>query len=639
MSPRDGPGMVGIPASWLDTNDGWYEAHSLSAPDPRAFLSDLAPFHRLRDGEMARLATTASPAAYAPGQTVLERFAIPEYLFVVIEGVVEELDSLGPVGRYAPGETFDSRALIEGRSQHRFVAKGQCVCYLLPVPLLLTFIRTNRPFRDFFHDDMARRLEAFVQVQQQREAASLLTARIAEHGFASPVFADAATSIQDAVALMKLHGRSAILVRDAERTGIFTGRDVRERSVLMGLPDSTPIGGLASYDLITLARDDLLFNAFVTMTKHAIRHVVVTDGERIVGVLEQADLLSQMSNTSHYIAHQVDRAESLDDLKEAADRLPRFVRSLYERGVKPRYIAPLVTDLNRKIMAHLFERDAPAPLLANACLMVMGSEGRGEQLIRTDQDNGMIFRGSAPPAGFERITEAFPAALAELGYPPCPGDVMVSNPAWAKSLDAYGEDVRRWVHRPSAQGFMDMAIFLDASVVAGDAALLDELKSYLFQLIRGQENVVRHFARAIQAFDTPITTFNRFQLEKAPPRAGTLDIKKGGIFPIVHGVRSLALEHCLSETNTVARIQLLAGKPPFEEGFTADLIEALEFMSMIRLRAQLAARDGDEASPGGGNDISPDALTKLERGLLRDSLKLVKQFKKMLEHHFRLNMV
>ncbi len=184
--------MVGIPASW-------FEAHGLNAPDPKAFLSDLAPFDRLRDGELSRLATTVSPADYAPGQTVFDRWAIAEYLFVVIEGLVEEMDSLGPVGRFAAGEAFDSRALIEGRSQHRFVAKGQCVCYLLPVPLVLTFIRTNRAFRDFFHDDMARRLEAFVQVQQQREAASLLTARIGEHGFASPVFADAATSIQDAV--------------------------------------------------------------------------------------------------------------------------------------------------------------------------------------------------------------------------------------------------------------------------------------------------------------------------------------------------------------------------------------------------------------------------------------------------------
>lgn len=619
-----------------------FEAFFVSAPDPQAFLSDFPPFDRLRDGELTRLATTISPGDYAPGQVLLDRWAIPEYMFMVVEGLVEELDSLGPVGRYVSGEIFDSRALIEGRSQHRFVAKGHCVCFLLPVPLLLTFTRTNRAFRDYFHDDMARRADAFVTVQQQREAASLLTARIGEQGFASPVFADAAISIHDAVELMKAHATSAILVRNGDRVGIFTGRDVRERSLLMGLPGSTPIGDLASYDLITLEHDDLLFNAFVTMTKHAIRHVVVTDGERILGVLEQADLLSQMSNTSHFIAHQVDRAETLDDFKEAASRIPRFIRSLYDRGVKPRYIAPLVTGLNRKMMARIFEQQVSEAFLADACLIVMGSEGRGEQLMRTDQDNGIIFRESTPPEGFERVTTAFPEALKALGYPPCPGNVMVSNPEWSKSLDGYEEDLRRWIHKPSTQGFMDLAIFFDASTVAGDGALLDELKAYLFQLVRGQENVVRHFARAILAFDTPIGAFNRFVLEKAAPHAGKLDIKKGGIFPIVHGVRALALEHCLSETNTIARIQLLSGKPPFEVGFTADLIEALEFMSMVRLRAQLASRgdgDGDGEGDGGDNFVRPDDLTKLERGLLRDSLKLVKQFKKMLEHHFKLNMV
>jgi CBS domain-containing protein len=608
----------------------------LDAPDARAFLEQTPPFDRLREGELARFVNAASPAEYAPGQTILRRWDVPEYLHVVVDGIVEELDASGPVGRYASGDTFDSRALIEGRSQHGFVSRGQATCYLIPVPLVLTLIRTNRGFRDFFHEDVSRKLEALVAVQQQREAASLLTARIGERNLRPPVFTDAGTSIQQAVALMKEHGTSAILVRRGDRVGIFTGRDVREKSMLMGLPDSTAIGDLASYDLITLERDDLLFNAFVTMTRHAIRHVVVTEGATILGVLEQADLLSHLSDTSYFIAHQVERATSPDALKEAGSRIPQFVRSLYERGVKPRYIARLVTDLNRRIMGRLYRQMGTEDLVADACLIVMGSEGRGEQLLRTDQDNGIVFRGGTPPPGFEKVSEEFPQALIELGYPPCPGNVMTSNPEWAKSQDAYRDNLRTWIYQPSSDGFMNLAIFFDATAVAGDQKLLADLKAYLFELIGGQDNVVRHFARAIQSFETPIGLFNRLVLEKTAPHTGRLDIKKGGIFPIVHGVRSLALEYRVSETNTIGRIQALSGRPPFEEGFTADLIEAFEFMSMIRLRAQIEAWEQGAAT---GNYVNPASLTKLERGLLQDSLKIVKQFKAMLGHHFKLNMV
>jgi CBS domain-containing protein len=608
----------------------------LDAPDATAFFRQTAPFDRLREGELARLVNAASPTEYAPGQTILRRFDIPEHLHVVIDGVVEEVDSSGPVGRYSTGDTFDSRALIEGRCQHGFVSRGRASCYMVPVPLVLTLTRTNRRFRDFFHEDVTRRLEALVSVQQQREAASLLTMRIGERDLRPPVFADPATSIQQAVALMKTHRTSALLIRQDDRVGIFTGRDVRERSVLMKLPDTTAIGDLASYDLITIERDDLLFNAFVTMTRHAIRHVVVTDGPEILGILEQADLLNHLSDTSYFIAHQVERATSPEELKEAGERIPQFVRSLYERGVKPRYIARLVTDLNRKIMVRLYRQMASEDLLANACLIVMGSEGRGEQLLRTDQDNGMVFREDTPPPGFDEVSRAFPEALIELGYPPCPGNVMVSNPAWAKSRDGYRESLRTWIHQPSSDGFMNLAIFFDAAALAGDEDLLAELRAYLFDLIGGQENVVRHFARAIQSFETPLGLFNRLVVEKSGPQAGKLDIKKGGIFAVVHGVRSLALEYRLAETNTIGRIQALSGRPPFEEGFTADLIEAFEFMSMIRLRTQLDQWDLEGRTH---NYVDPARLTKLERGLLQDSLKIVKQFKAMLGHHFKLSMV
>jgi CBS domain-containing protein len=606
----------------------------LTKDTTKSLLKHVPPFDRLRDEELNRLAEEVTQADFAAGDEVLARWETPSFLYVIARGTINEIGPVGLIARHGSGESFDSRGLIEGRSQHSFVCENACTCYLVPARYLRALSQSNAAIREFYTRDMARQADALINLQQQREAASFLMARVGEGTLRPAAFVPPQTTIQDAVTTMKERGVSALLVRRDNEVGIFTGRDVREKHVLMGMPAVTPIGELASYSLITIDQDDLVFDALVAMTKHAIRHLVVTRNQQIVGVLEQTDLLNYLTNSSYAIASKAERATDKDDLKQAAADIPRLIRSLYERGVKPRFIARHVTDLNRKIIHRLFEQMASPALAAEACLIVMGSEGRGEQLLRTDQDNAIIFPDNGPPpAEFHQVAQAFPQALIELGYPPCAGNVMTSNPEWAKSLSAFREDMFRWIHEPSPEGFMAFAIFFDAAAVAGDDGLLLELKNHLIDLIRGQEAVVRHFARVILTFPTPLGWFRRFVLEKGE-HAGALDIKKGGIFPVVHGVRSLALEHGLSETNTVGRLQILSGRRPLGREFTADLIEAFDFMSMLRLRTQL---DQVEHGVATSNFVRPGRLNRLERNLLRDSLGVVKEFKSLITLHFRLD--
>jgi CBS domain-containing protein len=608
----------------------------MSTAEARAFIEKVRPFDVLNGDELARVAEQLTPGRFAPGELILRRWSNPSALFVVADGLVEEADQAGPVALYSQGDSFDSMGLIRGRSEHSFVARNSSTCYLLPARMFHALSRSNPRFRDHYQRDVGRRLDTLVAAQQQREASSFLLAKIGEGNLHPPVFVGPETTIKQATQFMQMREATAVLVRDGERIGIFTERDVRERMVLMGLPETTPIGGLANYDLITLDREDFLFNALVLMTERAIRHVVVTRGGEIEGLFEQADLLGYLSNSSYVIASKVDRAITLEDLKAASDAIPKLIRSLFERGVKPRYIARIVNDLNRKTFRRVFTLIAPAEMQGRCCLMVMGSEGRGEQLLRTDQDNGLIFRDEPDMAERDAFAGAFSQALTELGYPPCPGNVMVSNPEWAKSLDAYKLDLRRWVSHPSGDAFLKLAILIDASAVPGDGALLSDLKAHLLDLVKREEAFCGHFAKATLAFATPLGFFNRFLVEEGPNGIKGLDIKKGGIFPVVHGVRSLALEYRVAETNTISRVQALSGRGPFSEGFTADLIEAFDFMVMLRLREQFAALDRGESY---GNIIDVAHLGSFERNLLRDSLKIVKQFKSDVAHHFRLQLL
>ncbi len=604
-------------------------------PDCHAFLRTVSPFDILPDTELQLLAETLSLERFYKEQVLLRKWQKPSYLYIIVEGVVEEQDQEGGVGRYDPLDSFDARALIEGRSQHHFVAKSDGLCYRLPAQPFLALVRDQPSIREFYTAQLSRRLDALVTLQQQREAASFMMARIGEGNLHPPTFVNPDMTLHEAVRHMKERNTTALLVRRDAQVGIFTSRDVREQAVLAQLPSTTPIGELAHYQLVTLDKEDLLCSAFVVMTQQAIRHIVITHQGHIVGLLEQADLLNYLINHSYLIAKQLEHAHTIEQLQEAAKAIPRMIQALQQRGVKPRYMARLVTDLNRKLLRNLFNQLMPSDLQQNSCFIVMGSEGRGEQLLATDQDNAIVLADSVTCPELANYTAAITTALVRFGYPRCPGNIMVANPEWAKPLAAYKLDLYRWIYQPDETAFMKLAIFYDAHAIAGQCELLDELRHYLFYLLRDNQLVLRHFAKATLSFPTPLGWFDRFVLENGIHQQA-LDIKKGGIFPIVHGIRALALEHHLSESNTLSRIQALSGSGLLEHRFTADLIEAFEFMSMLRLRAQLADWQQGKTYH---NYIVPHHLNKLEKSLLKDSFKIVNELKTFISYHFKLNLL
>ena len=208
---------------------------------------------------------------------------------------------------------------------------------------------------------------------------------------------------------------------------------------------------------------------------------------------------------------------------------------------------------------------------------------------------------------------------------------MVRNPVWSKPLSDYLADFRRWVALPDETAPMNVAIFYDARAVAGDAQLLAEAKAALIDLIRGEQVYLAHFAHAVDAFATPIGLFNN--LVTSEGKGDALDLKKGGIFPIVHGIRSLAIEHGLLETATDKRIARLCDIGVLQADFARELSQTFRFLLTLRLDGQLAASAGTS-----GTLVRPSSLSSMERDLLRDAFQVVKQFRGIIRHHFNLGM-
>lgn len=592
------------------------------------------PFTHLSQHERLALEGAADIVFFDNDEVIMAPGDSVDSLYVLIKGVVREMADDEVLAVYHAQDTFDARAMVAGVATQRLVVHEEALAYCLPRSVVMQLTESNPRFGAFFYASVSQKFGALAQNAGTRELQTLLTATVRDACSRLPVFADGQDSVLDAARLMKQRKSKSILVRHMGQLGMFTTTDFRD-TILNELPSSTPLHQVCHFNLITTDIDGFLFDALLTMTQRNIRRLVVMDQGEPVGILAQVDILSYFSNHSHLIAHKLERADTLDELQDIAGQITRLVGILSSHGVKAPQLGRLVQALNARLFERTWQLIALPEVVANSCLIVMGSEGRGEQILKTDQDNALIIRDGYDHPTITGACQAFSDALARFGYPPCPGRIMVNNPQWCQHEQGMRDQLYRWLYLPDADSLMNLAIFVDAEAVAGDHALLAQSKHYLHSLLSDDESFYARFARAIEQFDTPLGFFAQL-LTREQNGEATLDIKKGGIFPIVHGIRSLALRHNIAANNTFERLQRLAENGHLEREFANDINETLAFLLGLRLSHGLAdLEDGRPAS----NLIRPGKLSTLEKDLLKDALALVKKFKSLLRHQFRLGAV
>ena len=439
--------------------------------------------------------------------------------------------------------------------------------------------------------------------------------------------------IVSVVRLFQAEKTSNVLVRDdvaqPPRWGIFTTSGL-QRAILDGRPlDRLPVGELASWELITVRPDDQVGEALVLMQRHGVHRVVVQDDGKILGLLESLDLFGFLSNHSMLIDRRLRAATDLDALARAAAQMNDMIRRQYRGGTRVELLARLVQDLNGRLFEQAWQLIAPPELVQNSCLLVMGSEGRGEQLLKTDQDNALLLRdGYVPPEDLPGICARFSEALARFGYPPCPGDVMLSNATWRGTVQDFARRVRKWLVLPEADSLINLAVFMDAHAVCGDAELLASLRRQVFGMLADDDAMMSRFAAVVDAFGDGTRWWRRM----LGGGEANLNLKKAGMFPLVHGVRSMALAERIDATSTEARIQ--AGALDAETA--QELTESLHFFMGLRLKAGLDEMDRGQPVSG---KVDLAGLTPLERDLLKDALAAVRRFRAQLRLRFRLGAV
>jgi len=486
-------------------------------------------------------------------------------------------------------------------------------------------VAANGRFAAYFLESLAKRSLEAETAGAPGDLAEMMLTRVGDALLAEAVRVPEDCRLDEATRRMRDRHVDCVFVEGPAGLGIATRTDLLEAIALRQKSLDEPVGQIASRPVVSCSTADPLFQALVTMTRAGIERIAVMDEDELRGTLGLAELLSHYSSNSHVIGLRVARAATRQELVQAAGQVNQLVSTLYATGARMQYLADLVSAVNQRLLSRLYEFSFDQSVRDRCCMLVLGSEGRGEQLLKTDQDNALILGPGIPDGAVAEGASAFSDGLAGMGYPPCPGGVMVSNPAWRGDAAAWLGRLETLRGDTSTQALLRVAIMLDARVVAGDPELFEPVRRAAQAF--GENDVwMHHFVAPALEFQTPLRLFGGLLGRSSP-----VDLKKGGIFPVVHGVRTLALQQGLEETSTFERIDALVEQEALSGSLGADLRQSYAIMLRLRLGQQLEAV-GQGEQPG--NSVRLSEMRRLDRDLLRDALAVVRDFQRFLSARF-----
>jgi CBS domain-containing protein len=597
----------------------------------KEFDFSLPPFDLLTREQTVAIGRRMDIGYEAEGAWILEANTPSNFVYVILKGHVEAVDvpEEGAESRvfaeYGAGDLFGAMACLTGQSRHRYVAAEDTLLWTIPADAFRDAVEANGRFAAYFLESLSRKAAMMETAAAPSDIGELMLTRVGEAELAEAVIVPADLPIVEATRRMRDRRVNCVFVDTPRGLGIATRTDVLDAIVLAGRPLEEPVSSITNLPIITCDTQAPLFQALVMMTRHRIERVAVTRQGQLIGTLGLAEVLSHYSSHSHIVGLRIARARTREELAEAATGLTPLVRTLHATGAKMRHLGELVSALNARILSRLYAITLPEELRERCCLMVLGSEGRSEQILKTDQDNALILGEGVTDEEVAGYAKELSDGLIALGYPPCPGNVMVTNPEWRGTVPQWEAHVERLVASSAPESQLDTAILIDAQPVAGDPALFHPLRDALSKLGRNQI-WLHHFVRPAIEFHTPLTLRNPFGRDPA------VDIKRGGIFPVVHGLRVLSVEAGLSVTNSFERAIQLGDKGVLSSQLAADVQQALAVMLRLRLGQQLeTVQEGVVPD----NRIHLGKLRRLDRDLLRDALRVVKEFQDFLGSHYR----
>ncbi len=575
-----------------------------------------------------------------------------EALYIVQKGAVK-LALRTQVGKElildmrSEGEFFGLLSLMGGDVARLDVtAVEDTLCYTIPMVEVQRLMSQHTEVADYLVRTSVRRYmdrsltELRAQTQLMGDAERLLySLTVGDVAKAPAILCSEHTTIRDAALMVADSHVSCVVVVDPDgrAVGIVTDQDFTRKVVAAGLALDAPVSDIMSSPVIAVESSSLVFQALLEMLTHDIQHVLVTANGTPVSVLAAHDLMLLQGKSPLNVARHLDQQRDISGLAQAQKRIVELLPLLLREGAKASHLTRVVAEMNDRLVSRIFaiahQKLGPAPV--PYCWVVLGSEGRREQTLKTDQDNALIFNNDADDDAityFDRLTAFVNDALKQCGYPDCEGGYMATNPRWRQSLSSWQNTFETWIREGELHATEDALIFFDMRPVAGDASLFRQLEAHKRELLRDAGFFKSILASISIEHKPPLGFFRTFVLEHSGEHKQELDIKMYGTGPIVNAARLFAVDAGIEATNTLDRLSGLKSKQIFDDSLLLDLEHSFEFLTLLRVEQQLhRSHAGKEPS----NYVSPAKLTPLQKSMLKETFQAIGRVQSLIDQRFR----
>ena len=628
----------------------------ITSGQAKHFLSEVAPFSFLPEEALDQVIALLSLVFQSKG-TVLFRQGATRlgYLYILQRGTAERYyarDGKKTMHEIlAEGDVYGGISMLvnDGISVRTLEVIEDSYFYILPKAAFMQLCIDHEEFSEFFTDTFGKRMldKSYAAIiarstASAEEALQLFQQSVSQLYNPAPVFGTPEMTIKEAAQRMRLEKSTYIIIPESKKhaAGIITDSDLAFKVIASGYDIGRSAVEIMSTPLRTISDNAMVFEALMGMMQSDIKHLAVTNSqERLIGILSHREMLLSQGQSPLFMLRHISRAETLEEIIKQQRRLPGLVKNLISSGAEARHVNRLISTVSdsvlKKILGFVLQEMGPPPCAF--AFMVMGSEGRGEQTLKTDQDNAIVFedgdeeRIAAVRPYFLKLGKSVCKMLDSAGYAFCKGDVMAQNPQWCQPLEQWKSYFLKWINAAQPEDLLQASIFFDFRYGYGERQLIDELRQHLVDAIARWSGFLRYMTENALYFKPPLGFFRNFVVESKGEHRNAFDIKSA-MMPIVDFARIYALKNGIEATGTLERLQQLYHHNVLTQEEYEELQKAYSFLMQLRFGRQVTAVMDQKAPPD--NFINPKRLTRIEQTMLKEIFKRIEKFQAKMNFDF-----
>ncbi len=630
------------------------------------FLKTVVPFNNLENDTMAAVVAATQVAFYPAGRQIIHKGEPPSgFLYIVQTGcarisIPDESGEEILVDLRGEGDSFGAVSLLEGKNAlFNITAQEDLIAFLVPKATVDRLLAKHPQFHRFLGFSLARNFKAvrrsadtqrdLLTLENQIQFDQFMTGkRVWELMSQNLLTCDRQTSVRLAAQRMKARGVGSIIILDShgQPTGILTDTDLRNQIVADGHGLDTPVGRIMTTPVRDIAPDAFAFDALLDMSRFAVSHLVVTENRRATGIISEHDFQLATGTTPVGIIGDIANATSIDELVGKRVHIDRVLEMAMQRSSAVKPMMALVAELNDRVTRQFIRvieekmaADKWGPPPVPYCWLAMGSEGRREQTLCTDQDNALLYQDVDPETEpvvrqwFQTLAQKVVDALARFGIPRCKGGVMASNPQWCMGQRAWRKIFADWIDNPTPERMRLATVFFDFRSVGDGFDGARQLRRQLTDMAAGKIHYARQMTANALTNRPPLGFLRQFVVETSGAQSSGLNLKLHGLTPVVDAARIMALEAGIPETNTMARLNRIQQQHVLDADFTAAIDDAYDYINFIRISHHLRARAHGLPL---NNFVDPALLNPMERKVLKDSFTIIRQLQDLLSRRYQI---